>query len=125
MSQDVIADTLNNVMNAKKAGKKVVVVKRFSKLLLNVLEIAKKLDYIEDYKTDGTDLEIEIGEGLNKCGAIKPRYTVAKEKLDRYLRRYLPAFNLGVVIVSTNKGLMTHQEVLEKNIGGCLVAYFY
>ena len=38
MSQDLISDTLNQILNAKRIGKEQVVVKRASKLLLNVLE---------------------------------------------------------------------------------------
>jgi ribosomal protein S8 len=29
------------------------------------------------------------------------------------------------LIVSTNKGLMTHKDAEEKNIGGCLIAYVF
>ena len=33
--------------------------------------------------------------------------------------------NFGFVIVSTNQGLMKHDEAEEKNIGGCLIAYMF
>lgn len=125
MSHDIIADALNNIMNAKKSGKEDVVVKRFSKVLLGVLEIAKKNRYISDYKTEGTDIRIKLNEELNECRAIKPRYYVSKSKIGAYMRRYLPARGMGIMIISTNNGLMTHDEALEKQIGGCLVAYFY
>jgi len=124
MSHDIIADALNNIMNAKRAKKEEVVIKRFSKVLLGVLEIAKELDYVEDFKTDETNLTIKIGD-LNKCGAIKPRHNVGLEKIEKYKRRYLPANDLGIMIISTNKGLMAHEQAIEKKIGGCLIAYFY
>jgi len=79
MSQDTIADALNNIMNAKRAGKDCVVVTRFSKVLVGVLEIAKKKGYIESYKTDKTKFEIKFSEELNQCGVIKPRHNVAKK----------------------------------------------
>lgn len=125
MSHDIIADALSEVMNAKRARKNMVVVDRFSKLLLRILEIGKNLGYIETYKTDGTKLEITISEKLNECKVIKPRFNVNKEKMDKYMRRYLPARDMGAIIISTDKGLMTHGEALEKNIGGALIAYFY
>ena len=65
-----------------------------------------------------------MGELLD-CKAIKPRFSVNKTQIDKYRRRYLPARDLGIVIVSTNEGLMTHEEALEKKIGGSLIAYFY
>jgi ribosomal protein S8 len=30
-----------------------------------------------------------------------------------------------ILIISTNKGLVTHTEAQEENIGGSLIAYFY
>ena len=53
MSQDIVADALNQIMNAKRAGKKDLELKRFSKLLLSVLAIAKLNKYIKNYKADG------------------------------------------------------------------------
>lgn len=124
MSQDIIADTLNEIMNAKRSRKMSVVVDRHSKLLLKVLEIAKKSGYIESYKTEKTKLEIKIGN-LNECRVIKPRFNVGKDEIFKYMKRYLPARDMGIIVISTNKGIITHIEATEKNIGGTLIAYFY
>ena len=123
MSQDIVADALNQIMNAKKARKTKVVIKKHSKLLRNVLDIAKQSGFL-DYEVDGREIKIEIKK-LNEIQAIKPRYTVSIKKINHYVRRYLPAKNFGLVIVSTNKGLMTHEEAAEEKIGGSLIAYFY
>jgi small subunit ribosomal protein S8 len=123
MGQDVISDALNRLMNAKKAGKKTIVVERFSKVLENVLKIAKEKGYL-NYNKEDNKLKIEIIQ-INEIKTIKPRFTVSKDRIDRYVRRYLPAKNFGFLIISTNKGLMTHEEALEKNIGGCLIAYVF
>jgi len=125
MSHDIIADALNELMNAKRARKDIVIVDRFSKLLLKILKIGKNLGYIEDYKTNDTRLEIKFTDKLNQCRVIKPRFNVTKQGIDKYLRRYLPARDMGAIIISTDKGLMTHQNAIEKNIGGALIAYFY
>ncbi|MFH1290142.1 MAG: 30S ribosomal protein S8 [Nanoarchaeota archaeon] len=124
MSQDIVADALNQLMNIRRAGKEVAEVKRHSKLLLSVLAIAKLKGYIKGYKADGTNLRVELGN-LNGCNAIKPRYTVKVQDIERYTQRYLPAKNLGVLIISTSQGLVTHQTALERNLGGSLIAYFY
>lgn len=126
MSQDKVADALNMIRNANKAGKKVVKVKVISNLLVEVLKIMKKAKAIKSYKIDSKDksMDITIGE-LIECKAIKPRYTVKKSQIEKYMRRYLPARGMGTMVVSTNKGLVTHDEALEQNIGGCLIAYFY
>ncbi len=123
MSQDIIADALNQIMNAKKAKKTSVVIKKHSKLLRNILDIAKESGYL-DYEVDGTELKVEIFK-LNELKAVKPRYTVSVKDINKYVRRYLPAKNFGFVIVSTNQGLMKTEEAEEQNLGGCLIAYMY
>ncbi len=120
---DIIANVLNGIMNAKRARKEQVVVKKHSKFLIKILEIAKKQGYILEYKTEGRNLKVNFN--LNKCGVIKPRFYVKKDGMERYIRRFLPARNFGIIIISTNKGLITHIEAMEKNIGGSLIAYFF
>lgn len=126
MSQDIVADTLNQMMNMRRAGKEELVVKRQSKLLLSVLAIAKLKGYVEDYKADAETktLKIKLGK-LNGCNAIKPRLTIKADQIERYIKRYLPSKNLGVIIISTSQGLMTHLTAQEKNLGGSLIAYFF
>ena len=123
MSQDILSDIMNEIMNARRAGKTELVAGRQSKLLLNVLEIMKKYDYI-DFSTENGKLKVII-KNISECRSIKPRYSVDKKAIDKYTRRFLPARNFGYVIVSTSKGLMTHQEAQENKIGGSLIAYFY
>ncbi len=124
MSQDIVSDTLNQIMNTKKSGKTKLVVKRHSKLTLSVLAIAKMRGYIKSYKAEGNSLSIEIGK-LNKCNSIKPRFVVNVEEIEKYIKRYLPAKDIGIIIISTSQGLMTHHTAYEKNLGGCLIAYLY
>lgn len=123
MSQDIISDGLNQIMNAKKARKTEVVLNKHSKLLRGILDIAKEAGYL-DYSVDETKLKVEI-KNLNAIRAVKPRYTVKNSKINFYVRRYLPAKDFGLVLVSTNKGLKKHFEAEEENLGGCLVAYMY
>ena len=123
MSQDIVSDTLNQMMNAKKASKTNIVVTRYSGLLIKILEIMKQYGYIEYELVDGK-LKIDLKE-VSECKSIKPRYTVGKAEVDKYIRRFLPARNFGYVLISTSKGLMTHQEAQENKIGGSLIAYFY
>lgn len=119
-----MADALNQITNALKSGKKEVFVKRYSKFLLSILAIGKLKEYIEDYRIEGNTLRISINK-LNKCGAIKPRYLVKSDEIEEYISRYLPSKYLGTIVISTSKGLMTHQTAIEKKIGGSLIAYFY
>jgi len=126
MSQDIVADALNMIRNAKKARKEIVKINRISNLLIEILKIMKQEGAIKKYKINSKTKSIEISMGeLFECRAIKPRFSVDKSQIEKYRRRYLPARNLGVMIISTSKGLMTHLEAQEENIGGSLIAYFY
>jgi small subunit ribosomal protein S8 len=126
MSQDIVADALNMITNAKKANKDTVKIKRISNLLIEILKLMKQKGVIKKYKINSKDktLDISIGD-LMECKAIKPRFSVTKNQIDKYRRRYLPARDLGTIIITTNKGIITHEEAMEKGIGGSLVAYFY
>lgn len=126
MSHDLVADALNMIKNAKKSGKENVKINRISNLLIEVLKIMKQEGAIKRYRIDADDksITLTIGE-LFECNAIKPRFTVKKGDIERYRRRYLPSTNIGTLIISTNKGLITHAEAEKEKIGGCLIAYFY
>ncbi|MEK6906033.1 MAG: 30S ribosomal protein S8 [Nanoarchaeota archaeon] len=126
MSHDVVADALNMIKNAKKSGKENVEINRISNLLIEILKIMKQKGAVKKYKIDSKKKSVEITIGdLEECKAIKPRFTVDKLQIEKYRRRYLPSRDIGIVVISTNKGLMTHKEAQEENIGGCLIAYFY
>ena len=126
MSHDVVADALNMIKNAKKAGKETIKINRISNPLIEILKIMKQKGAILRYKIDRDKkiVQLTIGE-LFDCKAIKPRFTVKKEVVDKYRRRYLPSRKMGTLIISTNKGLMTHEEAENEKTGGCLIAYFY
>ncbi|MDZ4226799.1 MAG: 30S ribosomal protein S8, partial [Candidatus Pacearchaeota archaeon] len=60
-----------------------------------------------------------------KCGVVKPRFPVKLDEFEKFEKRYLPAKNFGIIIVSTSNGIMTHIEAKEKKLGGRLIAYIY
>jgi small subunit ribosomal protein S8 len=123
---DTTANLLNRIMNAKKAGKTSCLVKPISKFALKVLDIMKKEGYLNYKIEDGKFKMVNVTfENLNYCKVIKPRFNVNKDGHEKYVRRFLPSRHLGMIIVSTNKGLMTHKEAIEKNLGGSLIAFCY
>src|SRR3989344_2910655 len=103
MSQDIVADSLNKIRNAKIAKKEKVELKVISNLLIEVLKIMKQKGAIKNYKVESKKkvIEVVLGE-LAECKAVKPRYTVNTSQIDKYIRRYLPARGYGTIIISTN-----------------------
>ena len=124
MSQDIVADGLNRIMNARRAGKASVTLQYHSKFLQQVLAIGKLKGYFTDCRVTPQGILVEFGT-VHACKAVKPRYVVKVQDIDRYVRRYLPARGMGLLIISTSSGLMTHQTAIEKNLGGSVIAYFY
>jgi len=126
MSQDIVADALNMIRNAKKARKETLEISKVSTLLIEIMKIMKQKGVLRRYKinTKNKSVEVTLGDFM-ECKAIKPRFYVKKEGIDKYVRRYLPARNMGTIVISTNKGIMSHEEVIERGAGGSLIAYFY
>jgi len=125
MSQDVVADGLNQIMNAKRIQKSELSIKRYSKVLINLFEIMKANGHI-DFKVDDEARLVNVSIlKLNECKAIKPRYFVDVGGIDKYLRRFLPSRNFGTLVISTNKGMLSHGDAVKENVGGSVVAYFY
>ena len=126
---DPLANALNHLTNCERVGKKVVYVKPASKLIGRVLKVMQDYGYIGEFEfiEDGRAgiFKVELIGKINKCGAIKPRYAVKKHEFEKFEKRYLPARDFGLLIVSTSQGLMTHEEAKKKGIGGRLISYVY
>ena len=126
---DPLANALSHILNCEKVGKSECLIKDSSKNIKKILELLKSMHYVGDFEeittSRGSVLKLNLIGAINKCGAIKPRFPVQKENFEKYEKRYLPAKNFGVLIVSTSKGLMSHTDAIEKNIGGRLIAYCY
>ena len=62
--------------------------------------------------------KIQLLAKITKCGAITPRFKVKKDEYNTWEQQYLPAYNRGILLVTTNQGVMSHKEAVNKNIGG-------
>jgi len=126
---DPIADALIAIKNSDNAAKKECFYRPASKLLGEVLKVLQGKGYISSYEfiEDGRDGVYKIGlvGKINECRAIKPRYAVKKNKFEKFEKRYLPARDVGMMVVSTPQGVFDHRTVKGKGIGGRLIAYVY
>lgn len=126
---DTLSSALSHILNCERTGKKECIIKPASKLISDLLEILNKKGFVGAHKiiNDGNKKYIVLNllGAINKCGTIKPRFGVKKDNFEKFETRYMPAKDFGFLIVSTSKGLMTHNEAKEKEVGGKLIAYFY
>ena len=128
MLNDTLSNALSKILAYEQTSKKECTVKS-SKIIKKVLEILKNSGYVGDFEETkslrGNELKINLIGAVNKCGVIKPRFNISKDDFIKFEMRYLPAQDFGVLVVSTSKGIMTHEEAKKLGIGGKLVAYCY
>ncbi|MDW7970352.1 MAG: 30S ribosomal protein S8 [Nitrososphaerota archaeon] len=126
---DPLSSALATIMNNEERGKKECIVSPAPKLVANVLRLLQKNGYIGEFEfiDDGRfgKFRIQLLGRINRCGVIKPRFSISYREIDEWVRQFLPGKNLGILIMTTSKGLMTHKEALANRIGGQLLAYVY
>lgn len=126
---DTLANGLTTIMNNEMRRKKECVITPASKLLGRVLRIMQLNGYIGEFEfiDDGRSgkFKVQLLGRINKCGAIKPRYPVKTDEFEKWEKQFLPARDIGLLIVSTPQGVMSHKEAKQKKIGGRLLAYVY
>jgi len=126
---DNLANALSTIMNNEMRGKKECVVYPASKFIAQVLRVMQKYGYIGEFEyiDDGRagKFRIQLLGRINKCGVIKPRFSTKKDEFSEWEKKFLPSRDIGILIVSTSKGVISHIEAKEMGIGGVLVAYVY
>ncbi len=129
MLNDPLADTMSLILNNEAIGRPECTLKPASKIIRQLLKVMKENDYISDFKevedNRGNYIQLKLNGSINKCGVIKPRYSVKNKEFEKFERRFLPAKDFGILLVSTPKGIMTHYDAKSKKIGGKLLAYCY
>ncbi len=126
---DTLANGLTTIMNNEIRHKKECIITPASKLLGRVLRIMQLNGYIGEFEfiDDGRQgkFKVQLLGRINKCGAIKPRYPVKADEFEKWEKQFLPARDIGILIVSTSQGVMSHRDAKQKRIGGRLLAYVY
>lgn len=128
MLQDSLADALAALKNAEKVGKGECVI-RASKTVKEVLKIFQGKGYIGSFEfiDDGKSgkFKIELKGKIMDCNAIKPRFSVSVDEIEKWEKRWLPAKGFGILLLTTPKGIIDHNKAKELNTGGKLLAYCY
>lgn len=129
MLNDPLANALSKILNAEKLGKDACDIKPISKVIKKILTMMQDQKYIGSFKEmedgKGNYIKINLIGKINNCGAIKPKYPIKKQDIEKFEKRYLPAKDFGVIFVSTPQGILANKEAKEKKIGGILLAYVY
>ena len=126
---DPLSNALSKIMNTEQIGKKKCIIFPVSKVIKKVLEVMNDNKYIGTFNeikdSKGNSIEVNLLGNINKCGAIRPTYPINVDLFEKFEKRYLPAKDFGIIIMSTTAGIITHNEAKKKKIGGKLLAYCY
>jgi len=129
MQHNTLADALSAIKNARRVGKQEVVIRPASKLIQEVLKVMQKEKYVGDFEcienSRGGEFKVQVNKEINNCNIITPRVYIKHKEYLKWEKRFLPAQGVGVLILSTSQGVLSHVEAKDKCIGGALLAYVY
>jgi len=128
-AKDTLSNGLTTLMNNEFRNKTSCVISPASKLLGRVLRVLQLGGYVGEFEfiEDGRSgkFKVQLLGRINKCGAIKPRYSVKTDAFENWEKTYLPAREMGILVVSTPSGVVSHKEAKQKSVGGKLLAFVY
>ena len=126
---DTLANGLTAIINNELRNKRECVISPASKLLGKVLRVMQLNGYIGEFEfiDDGRSgkFKVQLLGRINRCGAIKPRFPVRADGFEAWEKLFLPSRDMGVVVVSTSQGVLSHRKAKERKIGGRLLAFIY
>jgi small subunit ribosomal protein S8 len=126
-NQDPIADMLTRIRNANRVGRRMVLIPK-SKICTGIAQVLKDEGYIEDVD--------EIADTQQGQLRIKLKYSLSGDKVIHTIDRTskpgcrvyrsvgdLPKVlnGMGIVVISTSKGVMSDRKAREANVGGELL----
>mmetsp|Transcript_50744 Transcript_50744/g.122379 ORF Transcript_50744/g.122379 Transcript_50744/m.122379 type:complete len:131 (+) Transcript_50744:204-596(+) len=125
----VLADCLKTISNAEKRGRRQVLIRPSSKVVVKFLRCMQQHGYIGEFEIiddhRSNKIVIELTGRLNKCGVISPRFDVEYGEIEKWIVNLLPSRQFGHIILSTTYGIMTHEEARRKKTGGKILGFFY
>src|SRR4030065_284456 len=126
---DTLTNGLITVINNEMRNKRECIISPASKLLGRVLRIMQLNGFIGEFEfiDDGRSgkFKVQLLGRINKCGAVKPRFAVKVGDFEDWENTFLPSRDVGIMVVSTSKGVIAHKDAETKNLGGRLLAFIY
>lgn len=127
MHSDPIADLLTRIRNASRANHYSVAVP-YSKLKEEILGIMKRYGFVEEYKVDKSNQfpELEVVLKPERSDMTIKRVSKPGQRIYVKTTDLKPIKRgLGIAILSTSKGLLSHVDAKKQKLGGELICEIY
>lgn len=129
MRISVLADALVSICNAEKRGKRQVLIRPASKVIIKFLTVMMKHGYIGEFEIiddhRAGKIVVNLNGRLNKCGVISPRFDISVKDIEKWATNLLPSRQFGSLVLTTSSGIMDHEEARRKHTGGKILGFFY
>lgn len=100
---NVLSDALKSINNAEKRGKRQVLIRPCSKVIVKFLTVMMKHGYIGEFEIvddhRSGKIVVNLTGRLNKCGVISPRFDVPITHIEKWTNNLLPSRQFGQVIL--------------------------